>query len=423
MLARVFSLLVTLAAALTALVVVAPAPRRWVAFLAVVVCEKSFLVALAAVAGLVGTWWFSRGRSQNWRWLALLFAAPAVLISFYPFAQAAWLSASRDVNVDLGRFLLSRIDTGPAAPDQTLTYATAGGQPLALDVYRPPSAKPGQPVPAVIVVHGGGWSGGDKGETSLNSRWLSQQGFAVFDIQYRTKPQPNWKTATGDVKCAVGWVKASAGRAGVTIDPARITLLGRSAGGHLALLAGYAADDPALPPSCPVKDVRVGAVVAYYAPTDLVWGFGRPANIRVYDTTARLRDFLGGTPETAADAFRQASIVNRVTRKSPRTLLIHGGRDQFVAVQHVERLLPHLKAAGVPHETVLIPYGQHGFDYVAGGLGGQIVESSLLAFLRADEPPPPPKPPEPKVAGGITREERPPPPAAAPAPVEAAQDP
>ena len=423
MLARILSLLVTLAAALTALVVVAPAPRRSVAFLAVVVGEKSFLVALAAVAGLVGTWWFSRGRSQNWRWLALLFAAPAVLISFYPFAQAAWLAASRDVNVDLGRFLFSRIDTHPAAPDQTLTYNTAGGQPLALDVYRPPGVKPGQAVPAVIVVHGGGWSSGDKGEASLNSRWLSEQGFAVFDIQYRIKPQPNWQTATGDVKCAVGWVKASAGRAGVTIDPARITLLGRSAGGHLALLAAYTADDPKLPPSCPVKDVRVGAVVAYYAPTDLVWGFGRPANIRVYDTTARLRDFLGGTPDTAAEAFRQASIVNRVTKRSPRTLLVQGGRDQFVSPQHVDRLLPHLKAAGVPHDTVLIPYGQHGFDYVVGGLGGQIVESALLAFLRADEPPPPKKPP-PKVAGGITPgEPLPAPPAAAPTPDESAADP
>jgi acetyl esterase/lipase len=422
MLARILSLLVTLAAALTALVIVAPAPRKEVAFLAVVVAEKSFLVALAAAAGLVGTWWFSSGRSQNWRWLALLFAAPAVLISFYPFAQAAWLSASRDVNVDLGRFLLSRIDTGPAAPDQTLSYATAGGQPLALDVYRPPAGKPGQPVPAVIVIHGGGWSSGDKGETPLASRWLSEHGFAVFDVQYRIKPQPNWKTALGDVKCAIGWVKANAARAGVTIDPARITLLGRSAGGHLALLAAYTPDDPALPPSCPAKDVRVSAVAAYYAPTDLVWGYSRPANVKVYDTTARLRDFLGGTPDTAAEAFRQASIVNRVPKQGPRTLLVHGGRDQFVSPQHVDRLLPHLKAAGVPHETVLIPYGQHGFDYVVGGLGGQIVESALLTFLRADEPPPPKKPP-PKVAGGITPGDPLAPAAAAPNPSEPVVDP
>src|SRR5688500_6760152 len=135
--ARFFFLLVTLAAALTASLIVVPAPRKWAAFLAVAVSEKSFLVAAIACAGLCATWLCSRGRSMNWRWLALLFAAPAVGLCIYPFAQAAWLAASRDVNVSLGRYLLSRFDTNPARPDLTLTYLTTGdGQKLSLDVYR-----------------------------------------------------------------------------------------------------------------------------------------------------------------------------------------------------------------------------------------------------------------------------------------------
>ena len=43
-------------------------------------------------------------------------------------------------------------------------------------------------------------------------------GFAVFDIQYRLAPQPNWRTATGDVKCAIGWVKRHARETGVDVD-------------------------------------------------------------------------------------------------------------------------------------------------------------------------------------------------------------
>jgi acetyl esterase/lipase len=250
-------------------------------------------------------------------------------------------------------------------------------------------------LPAVIVVHGGGWSTGDKGEAPMSSRWLSRQGFAVFDVQYRLQPQPNWKTATGDVKCAIGWVKDKAAQVGVNVNPARITLLGRSAGGHLALLAAYTAGDEQLPPSCPARDTRVSAVAGYYAPTDLVWGYGLPANPNVYDTSGRLRDFLGGTPETAPEAFRQASIVNRVTRQAPRTLMVHGGRDQFVSPQHIDRLRPFLQAAGVPFESLVIPYGQHGFDYIHGGLSGQLAEAALVRFLRADEPPPPPRAPVP----------------------------
>lgn len=68
----------------------------------------------------------------------------------------------------------------------------------------------------------------------------------VFDIDYRlaTPTSPSWQQATGDVKCAVGWVNDHAARFGV--DPERIGLLGSSAGGHLALLAAYSTSEPAL---------------------------------------------------------------------------------------------------------------------------------------------------------------------------------
>jgi acetyl esterase/lipase len=278
-----------------------------------------------------------------------------------------------------------------------------------MDVYRPAS-KPGDAVPAVIVIHGGGWQSGDKGETPKASRWLALQGFAVFDIQYRLSPQPNWRAAVGDVKCAVGWVKEHAAAAGVNLDRKRVALLGRSAGGHLALLAAYTPADPLLGPSCPVKDTAVSAVVSFYAPTDLVWGYENPANVRVYDTSQKLRDFLGGTPSTAPDAYRLASITNRVQARAPRTLLRHGGRDQFVSAKHVDRLVPRLKLSGIAHEALVFGYGQHGFDYVFGGMSGQIVEHTLLKFLNADAPPPPPKE-KPKVVSPLA------PPSPAPQPV------
>jgi acetyl esterase/lipase len=235
----------------------------------------------------------------------------------------------------------------------------------------------------VIVIHGGGWSSGDKGETPLASEWLGRQGYAVFDIQYRLAPQPNWRTAVGDVKCAIGWVKTRAGETGVNVDPRRISLMGRSAGGHLALLAGYTADDPQLPPSCPTGDTHVESVISFYGPTDLVWGHAHPVNQRVYDSTRRLENFLGGSPATAADAYQKASVTNRVTARSPRTLLLHGGRDQFVSPTNLYLLAPRLKEAGVAHDLLVIPYGQHGFDYVVGGLGGQIAETAVLRFLEA----------------------------------------
>ena len=76
------------------------------------------------------------------------------------------------------------------------------------------------------------------------------------------------------------------------------------------------------------------------------------------------------------------SPVERVTTGSPRTLLAHGGRDQFVSHGHMGLLGARLRAIGVPCETIFIPYGQHAFDFVVGSLSSQILEAALLDFLR-----------------------------------------
>jgi acetyl esterase/lipase len=217
----------------------------------------------------------------------------------------------------------------------------------------------------------------------LASQWLADHGYTVFDVEYRTAPQPNWKTATGEMKCAIGWIKRHAVTPDWNIDPRKITLLGRSAGGHLALLAAYAADDARLPPSCDAGDTSVESVVAFYAPTDLVWGYAHPARQSVYDSSERLRRFVGGPPESTGDLYRMLSPTERVEARSPRTLLIHGGRDQFIGRQHVDLLADKLQAAGVHYETLIIPYAQHGFDFVFGGLSGQIAEAVILRFLDA----------------------------------------
>src|SRR6185503_2749063 len=148
---------------------------------------------------------------------------------------------------------------------------------------------------------------GQKGEATLQSRRLADLGFTVFDVQYRITPQPNWKTATGDVKCAIGWVKAHADTPDWNVDPTKLAILGRSAGGHLALMAAYTPTDSELPASCDVTDTSVEAVISLYAPTDLSWGYKYPANRWVMDSRAKLRAFLGGAPDQAGNRYHDLS--------------------------------------------------------------------------------------------------------------------
>src|SRR5437763_3896692 len=185
-----FSLLLTGTAAFAAWLVLAPAPTRTFANLAVVVDEKSVLVLLAAIVGgalAVHALPYHRLGPV----LALLLAGFAGGVALIPPAQAMALARRRGVSLSWWRYLRAPVDIGPARPHQTLTFAEIDGTALALDVYRPPAAE--GPVSAIIVIHGGGWSTGDKGETPLASERLAAAGYAVFDVQYRLGPPPHWR--------------------------------------------------------------------------------------------------------------------------------------------------------------------------------------------------------------------------------------
>ena len=390
-----------------ALVVLVQPPTHLLELLTLVASERSlFLTAGGLVALVLGL-----GALRGGAGLPVVSAATgvlalgAVVLGLIPFLASLRVGRERRIPLDFGRYLGARIDTeGPIGGTRTVGYTTVDGRTLGLDVYRPAPASAsapaqgtpppaGAPAPAggpalrpILVLHGGGWNAGDKGDASLFSQWLADQGFAVFDVEYRTHPQPNWREALADVRCAIAWVRGHAVAPGWNLDPAAITLLGRSAGAHLALLAGYmAGDDSTLfaapPPSCGSADTRVAAVIAYYAPTDLPWGYDHPANPRVYDSNDRLRRFIGGPPGSDPVLYRQLSPTSRVTAGAPRTLLIHGGRDQLVGAEHMFRLEAALARQGVEHQTLLLPWSRHAFDFIYGGFSEQLAAATVLRFL------------------------------------------
>src|SRR5256885_956012 len=109
-----------------------------------------------------------------------------------------------------------------------VTYRTVDGEQLGLDVYQP--AKKGKSRPAVVVVHGGGWTQGDKALFAQQGNQLAERGFVAFSINYRLAPAHPYPAAVQDVEAAVAWVRKHAKAYGV--DPKRVGALGGSAGGH-----------------------------------------------------------------------------------------------------------------------------------------------------------------------------------------------
>jgi acetyl esterase/lipase len=223
-------------------------------------------------------------------------------------------------------------------------------------------------VPYVLVVHGGGWDSGQRNDFPQWDRAIASLGYVVLDADYRLAPSSHWPDQEADIKAAMDFTKYS-GRA-VRPDPNRCVIFGRSAGAHLALAVSYLANDP-----------RIKGVIDFYGPADLFFAYeyGKPNDI--LKSLDLLKNFCGGTPDTAKAVYQEASPYFHVNTKTPPTLLVHGDIDALVWNKQSIRLSEQLRAAGRPYQFLELPWATHGFDYNFKGPSGQLAWYSLQRFL------------------------------------------
>lgn len=363
-----------------------PAPSYYVWLYAVAVSEWSLwfgAVALVSVVlALLDYGFYKNGAAI----IVVIVGAVAFLISLYPFFSVRQAAREKNVSLSFGEYFGGLNKGKTNAQFKTYAFETNSNSELKMDVYAPPETVAANGA-GVIVVHGGAWNAGNRNDFPQWDSWLAENGYTVFDIDYTLAPQPNYLAAIGDVKCAVVQIKKRS--AEFKIAPDKIVLLGRSAGAHLALIAAYSANDEKLSSSCAESDTdeNVRAVVSFYAPADLLWDYDNPANQMVIDGPQTLANFLGGNPHESGeirDRFEIASPVERVNQNTAPTLLIQGGHDQLVRKENLDLLAAKLEQNSVAHETLLIPYAQHGFDYNFHGWGSQISKPLILDFLAAN---------------------------------------
>ena len=352
--------------------IIVRAPHRVFWLISIITSEWSLFFGITALLGAFAGVLSVRWGAPTAGYLSIVSGAMGVFISLYPLLVTRPVALSNEVDLSLGRYF-SAPPSANGIEVETHAYSDANGSPLSLDVYARESS---EIRPAVVVVHGGSWNGGERSDFPHWNNWLVKQGYVVFDIDYRLSPQPNWQTATRDVQDAVRWIKAHSHQFG--IDANRLAILGRSAGAHLALQAAYTGNG--------APDTHVQAVIAFYPPVDLKWGYENPAYVRVNDGSAQLRAFTGGTPQTVPEVYQKASPLSYVHNDTPPTLLIHGEKDQLVAPHHsilLHRALLNANRGPGRHRVLFIPYGQHGFDFNFNGWGSQVTQGVLLDHLRA----------------------------------------
>lgn len=318
------------------------------------------------------------------RLATVVFGLVAGLSSFLALwpSVAMWQFARREnVPLSLGTYLThaTHLDVGGPQIERTVVYGTAAdGTKLMLDVWLSDVASGGSLRPAVVKVHGGGWTGGSRSQAIDWNKWLNQLGYHVFDVEYRMPPPERWKDEVGDVKCALGWVATSAPK--YRIDPERISIIGNSAGGNLAMLAAYSMGDPRLPPSCDGPMVRAKCVVNLYGPADLTLFYGSSGSLKGIQDV--LRQYIGGSPSQYPDRYRVVSPVSYVGGKTPPTLTLLGTSDHIIPTDQARGLDQAFMRAGVMYETYLLPGSDHGFEVNWGSFGAQFAREKIKAFLQ-----------------------------------------
>lgn len=383
---------------LLALLIILPAPTYYLWMAAVGISEWSGWLLLAGLVSLLcgaGALLLSRRSATARAGIALSLVMTAC--AGVPLIEAYRVAKQSGISLSLSRYFFGERHAGGRVrvdEQREVEFASPDGHALRLDVYQPhdstqpqtqPQANTSDPalLPAVIVIHGGSWSGGTKSDFARDDRWLAEGGRVVFDVEYRlANSAQHFPAQLMDIRCAVVWVKSHAAQ--YRVDPQRLALMGRSAGGQLALLAAYTANEPASDGgTCGAQDTRVRAVISFYGPTDLAWDYTHPGRPDVIDTPRVLENYLGGSPSNAPQAYAAASPIEHVSAQAPPTLFLHGGHDQLVLAGNVERIIPKLSAAGVPYTYVYLPWANHGFDYNFNGLHSQLAQAEINRFLDA----------------------------------------
>jgi acetyl esterase/lipase len=217
-----------------------------------------------------------------------------------------------------------------------------------MDIYLPPNRN-SRDTKVMVLIHGGGWSGGDKSDMTVivDSMKKRLPDYAFFNINYRLASWPAnlFPTQEIDVKAAVAFIHGNSDYYQVS---KKFVFAGASAGGHLALLQGFKDSVP----------VKARAIVSFFGPSDMVDMYNNPASPAA--PAAAIAALMSGTPTSNPGLYFSSSPINYINSSSAPTILIQGGLDPLVRPSQSTSVQTKLTAAGVANQLVFYPTGGHG---------------------------------------------------------------
>lgn len=262
------------------------------------------------------------------------------LFALFPVALAAAAAAEFTVPSDV---ILER----------NLDYTSIPHGKLAMDVARPKA--PGR-YPGLILIHGGGFSAGNRESYLSMALRLAQNGYVAATVSYRLTPAYQFPIPLYDVKAAVRYLRANAPRLGV--DKEHLGAIGVSAGATWSQMLAVTRNMPQFEGhgASRTESSSVDCAISFYGRSDMRRAYEGSRN-----AADALPPLLGGDRMHALDAHFRASPINWVTPDSAPILAIHGTRDQNVPFEQSVWLVERMRSAGVEAELETIAEAGHGF--------------------------------------------------------------
>ncbi|GAA4453322.1 hypothetical protein GCM10023189_18180 [Nibrella saemangeumensis] len=239
-----------------------------------------------------------------------------------------------------------------------VVYCNQNGRDLHIDAFYPVNQSTNRnQLPAVLLIHGGGWRSGDRSQQIPMAQQLATNGYVAVTAEYRLSTEALYPAAVHDLKAAIRWLRTNARE--YNIDPDRIAILGCSAGGQLAALLGTTGNRKELEgTSCHTEQ---SSAVQAIVDVDGVLAFIHPESGEGDDSrsTSAATYWFGASKTEKPKLWHEASALTYVDKSTPPILFLNSSVDRMHAGR--DDMIGKLNALGIYSEVHTFADAPHPF--------------------------------------------------------------
>lgn len=335
------------------------------------------------VASTTGAWLVSYKARSALPKVLLWIGVLASIGSAWVIARQITVARANGVALSVGMPFGFAGSLGDVASDERVVYTHDQGEALSAFIYRPWKWTPtGNPV--LVYVHGGGWVSQSAKQRSRDMRWFADHGWLIVSVDYSLSSERRhlWDRVPLQIGCALAWINSHIPAHGG--NPARIAMIGDSAGGELVLNAAYQANSGKLLSGCGGTLPRIRSVSAIYPGVDLGEIYANSYNPTGADVRSMVQRYIGGSPRQFPDRFASAASASHISALAPPTVMFISEHDHLVPLASMRDFAEKARKGGVSLRTVSVPFAEHGFDIT--GIGNALVRQVTLDFINQHDP-------------------------------------